>query len=311
MPEIEIAVPAHNCAAWLDDLMESILQQGADNWRIIARDDASTDDTAKRLAVWRQRLGERMVILPSGPNLGMIGNYDAVLAATTARWVMFADPDDVWKSGKMAVDAGAMRAAEAEAGAHIPIVVCSDAEVVDSQLHPIAASYWRWSRMKPSLCSVFHRLLVDSPVLTSTMMVNRALLEVSLPMSGAAACPDWWHALVACALGRIVCLPQATVAYRRHSNNDSVVPTSASLTTGAAQIRSVHKRVEQLVRQYSAQASGFSVRYEGRVSAADMHALEAAEKLPSLGALPRRWSVVRHGLWFGSVVKNIGLMVFL
>lgn len=165
--------------------------------------------------------------------------------------------------------------------------------------------------MKPSLCSVFHRLLVDSPVLTSTMMVNRALLEVSLPMSGAAACPDWWHALVACALGRIVCLPQATVAYRRHSNNDSVVPTSASLTTGAAQIRSVHKRVEQLVRQYSAQASGFSVRYEGRVSAADMHALEAAEKLPSLGALPRRWSVVRHGLWFGSVVKNIGLMVFL
>ena len=46
--------------------MESILQQGADNWRIIARDDASTDDTAKRLAVWRQRLGELTVILPLG-----------------------------------------------------------------------------------------------------------------------------------------------------------------------------------------------------------------------------------------------------
>lgn len=311
MPKIEIAVPAHNCAAWLNDLIESILQQDVDNWRIVARDDASTDDTAARLDTWQQRLGERMIILPDGPNLGMLGNYDAVLAATTARWVMFADPDDVWKPRKMTADVAAMRSAEAVAGADIPIVVCSDAEVVDAQHHPIAASYWRWSRMNPSLCSVFHRLLVDSPVLTSTMMVNRALLKVSLPMSGAAACPDWWHALVACALGRIVCLPQATISYRRHPNNDSVVPTTASLATGATRISSAHNRVQRLVRQYSAQAKGFSDRFEGRVPTADLPALEAAGKLPSLGPLERRCSVVRHGLWFGSPVKNAGLMLFL
>ncbi len=309
--EIEIAIPAHNCAAWLNDLMESILRQDADNWRIVARDDASADDTAARLAAWQQRLGERMTILPAGPNLGMIGNYDAVLAATSARWVMFADPDDVWKPGKMTANIAAMRSAETVAGADIPIVVCSDAEVVNAQLQPIAASYWRWSRMKPNLCSVFHRLLVDNPVLTSTMMVNRALLKVSLPMSGAAACPDWWHALVACALGRIICLPQATISYRRHPSNDSVVPTTASLRTGATRIGSAHNRVQRIVRQYSAQATGFSDRFECRVPTADMRALKAAERLPALGPLGRRWSVVRHGLWFGSAVKNAGLMLFL
>jgi Glycosyl transferase family 2 len=311
VPEIEIVVPAHNCEAWLDDLIESILLQDADNWRIVARDDASTDDTAARLAVWQQRLGERMMILPTGPNLGMIGNYDAVLAATTARWVMFADPDDVWKPKKMTSDVAAMRSAEAGAGAHTPIVVCSDAEVVDAQLHPIAASYWRWSRMKPSLCGVFHRLLVDSPVLSSTMMVNRALLKMSLPMTGAAACPDWWHALVACALGRIVCLPQATISYRRHPNNDSVVPTTASLVIGARRIGGAHNRVQRLVRQYSAQAGRFSERFESRLSSAQRRALDAARKLPSLGPLTRRWSVMRHRLWFGSSVKNAGLMLFL
>ena len=78
MAEIDIALPAHNCAAWLDDLMESILQQDVDYWHIVARDDASTDGTAARLAAWQSRLGERMTILPTGPNLGMIGNYDAV-----------------------------------------------------------------------------------------------------------------------------------------------------------------------------------------------------------------------------------------
>ena len=311
MREIDIALPAYNCAVWLDDLMESILQQGVDNWHLVARDDASTDSTAARLAAWQRRLGERMTILPTGPNLGMIGNYDAVLAATSARWVMFADPDDVWKLDKMTAEVAAMRGAEAAAGCDLPIVVCSDAEVVDNQLRPIAASYWRWSRMNPRLCSRFHRLLVDCPVLSSTMMVNRALLNASLPMGGAAACPDWWHALVASALGRIICLPQATIYYRRHSQNDSVVPTTVSLATAVTRIGSARGRVEQLVRQYSRQANGFLDRYQHLIIASDKRALEAAGELPLLGPLGRRWNVVRHGLWFGSLLKNVGLMLLL
>lgn len=311
MAEIDIAIPAHNCAAWVDALIESILQQDVHNWRIISRDDASTDDTAARLAAWKQKLGDRMMVLPAGPNLGMIGNYDAVLAATTARWVMFSDPDDVWKPGKMTADIAAMGAAESANGGNFPIVICSDAEVVDAQLRPIAASYWKWSRMDPNLCSAFHRLLVDSPVLTSTMMVNRALLDVALPMTGVAACPDWWHALVACALGKITCLPQTTISYRRHPHNDSVVPTTANLTSAAARIGEAHGRIAKLVRQNSQQASGFQGRFGPQLSASQNSALRAAASLPHVGSLHRRWSVVRHGLWFGSPIKNVGLMLFM
>jgi hypothetical protein len=311
MTETDIALPAHNCSPWLDALIESILQQDVAAWRIVARDDASTDDTAARLAAWQLRLGDRMTILPPGPNLGMIGNYDAVLSATTARWVMFADPDDVWKPAKMAADIAPMRTIESAKGCDTPVVVCSDAEVVDVQLHPIATSYWKWSRMDPRLCSVFHRLLVDSPVLTSTMMVNRALLNMSLPMSGAAACPDWWHALVACAFGNIICLPQPTIFYRRHPQNDSVVPTTANLATAAAGVRSVHARVEGLIQQFAPQAGAFAGRFHERLSSGNLAASQAASRLPCDGALVRRWSVVRHGLWFGSPIKNVGLMLFM
>ncbi len=311
MTETDIAIPAHNCSAWLDALIESILQQDVVTWRIVARDDASTDDTAARLAAWQLRLGDRMAILPPGPNLGMIGNYDAVLSATTARWVMFADPDDVWKPAKLAADIAAMRTIESAKGSDTPVVVCSDAEVVDVQLHPIATSYWKWSRMDPRLCSVFHRLLVDSPVLTSTMMVNRALLNMSLPMSGAAACPDWWHALVACAFGNIICLPQPTILYRRHPQNDSVVPTTANLATAAAGVRSVRARVEGLIQQFAPQAGAFAGRFHERLSSDNLAASQAASRLPCAGALVRRWSVVRHGLWFGSPIKNVGLMLFM
>lgn len=311
MPEIDIAIPAHNCAAWLDNLIQSILEQEVDTWRIVVRDDASTDDTAARLTSWKLRLGDRMMILPPGPNLGMVGNYDAVLTATTAPWVMFADPDDIWKPHKMTVQIAAMQAAEAPRQ-DIPTVVCSNAEVVDEQLRPIAPSYWHWVRMNPALyTSVFHHLVVENPVLTSTMMVNRALLNASLPMSGAASCPDWWPALVASAFGRIICRPEVTVCYRRHSQNDSTVPITLNIRSILTRITSLHTITERVVKQYSVQASGFLRRYGHLLPAADKRTLEAAGSLYSIGPLARRWRVLRHGLWFGSPIKNVGLMLFM
>src|SRR5450759_814083 len=174
MAEIDIAIPAYNCAAWLDDLIESILQQDVDNWRIVARDDASTDGTAARLATWKQRLGERMMIVdgPDRRNLGPVGNYNAILSATTSHWIMLADSDDVWRPGKLALTLQAMRAAESAHGTATPVLVFTDAEVVDEQLRPVHESYLRWSRANLAAANVFHRLVVDSPAISSTMMVN-------------------------------------------------------------------------------------------------------------------------------------------
>jgi glycosyltransferase involved in cell wall biosynthesis len=68
---IEIAVPTYNAAAWLDDFLVSVESQSVANWRIIARDDNSRDDTPSMLESWQRRFGERMTILRDGAgNLG-------------------------------------------------------------------------------------------------------------------------------------------------------------------------------------------------------------------------------------------------
>jgi hypothetical protein len=312
MPELDIAVPMYNAAHWTDDLFESILAQTPSfDWRIIARDDASTDDTVARLVAWQRRLRERLTVLPSGPNLGPVGNYDAVLAATTAPWVMLADPDDVWKPAKMMVSVTAMSAAERQWSVSRPIAIFTDAEVTDSLLHPITDSYWHWMRQNPDLCGTFRRVLVDSPAISSTMIVNRALLDLALPMTGAAACQDWWLALVACCFGSLIALRERTILYRRHSANDSVAPTTVSLANAVSQVGNASARIEWLVSRYSEQAGGFLRRFDGRIPSEYLPALQSAANLPSANALARRWQVLRHGLWFGSTVKNAGLMLFL
>src|SRR5689334_14259340 len=98
---IDIAVPTYNCATWLDTFLESIVSQDSQDWRILTRDDGSTDATLATIAAWKTRLGDRLVILADGEgNLGPVGNYDAVLRLSRAPIIMLADPDDLWLPGK-------------------------------------------------------------------------------------------------------------------------------------------------------------------------------------------------------------------
>src|SRR5690349_4216392 len=95
---VDIVMPTYNCAKWLKETLESILAQDLTSWRLIARDDFSSDSTTRVLSEWQARLGDRMTILSDSGrrNLGVTGNYNAVLTAVAASWVLSADPDDVW-----------------------------------------------------------------------------------------------------------------------------------------------------------------------------------------------------------------------
>jgi glycosyltransferase involved in cell wall biosynthesis len=316
MAQVDIAMPTYNCALWLDGFMASLLAQNFTDWRLVARDDRSMDDTSCQLMRWQDELQERMTILPdSGSrNLGLIGNYNAVLGAATAPLVMSADPDDIWLPGKITRSLQAMREAEAVSDPEMPIAVCTDATVVDNNRNVVAPSFWRWSRMNPRLMRL-PRIAMESVALGSTMMVNRELLEQALPIEAGAAYQDWWLALVAVAFGRLIPLHETTILYRRHEANATADPYGATLSGAIRRTlsapRAPRARLERLVAQAAAQARSFVPRYRDGLKGRDIAALEALGRLPSLGLAARRLVMVRHGLWFASPLKNAGLFALL
>lgn len=314
-PLLEIVIPTFNCVLWFDSLIESVLRQDFQDWRLVVRDNGSQDGTLERIDFWKQRLGDRLLHLPNPhmTNIGMIGNYNAVFEATTASWVMLSDPDDVWLPGKISLTIKKMEDTELQFGKKTPILVCTDAEVVNERLEPVAASYWKWRRMDPRPGRSLSRVVMDSPALTSTMAINRALLDLALPMTGAAACADWWPALIATAFGKMVLLPERTVLYRRHSSNDSKDPYPASIVGSLRRFlaapRAARERLQQLLKQLAPQAQAFAERFKEQLDVRDLRAIEAAAKLPALDSNRSRLAILRHGLWFGSTVKNIGLLL--
>ena len=266
--------------------------------------------TVSLVAAWKERLGSRLTVHENAENinLGPVGSYNMLLNASTAPWIMLADPDDVWKPNKISLTVKSMLEIEKTSDIDKPIVIFTDAEVVDEFGGVISKSYWKWSRMNPNCGKIFSRMIMESAALSSTMLFNRPTLDLALPIVGSSAFQDWWLAMVASAFGEIVFLEEKTVFYRRHSENNSNVPITANFASVLKNILAARKRLKLLLTQVSVQASAFAARFEDRLGVADMIALNAAKDLLSANTLKRRWIISRHGLWFASRLKNIGLI---
>jgi glycosyltransferase involved in cell wall biosynthesis len=315
--QIDIAFPCYNAAQWIDLFIEDLLAFDCP-WRLVTRDDGSSDATGDLLRKWRDRLGPRMLLVDGdgpSPNLGITGNYNKVLAATTSPWVLTADPDDRWLPNRISLTLNALRAAEEQFGTQTPIAVGTDAEVVDSEGRVVAQSYWRWTRSAPPSRFTTRRTAMDSAALGSTMGVNRSLLQIALPMPAGAVYQDWWMALTAASFGKLILLPDVTIRYLRHGANATRDPYTASL--GGALLRlasmpsSARRRIGDLIKQAAGQAAAFADIYETRLPPAETAALRALAELPRLNPLQRRIALVSHGIWFNSALKNIGLFALI
>lgn len=218
----QILLATYNGAEYLPEQIASIQAQTHHHWRLLVRDDGSTDATVSIVRKFAAA-DRRIELLDDGRgNLGVVGNFAALADAALkqpARYVAFCDQDDVWQPQKLAWQLERMAAAEREAGENTPIAVHSDLAVVDRQLRPVHPSFLRYQGLWHESEHPLRTLVVQNFVTGCTLLVNRPLLELAVPLPSQALVHDWWLALVAASAGRLEFLPQATVLYRQHGGN--------------------------------------------------------------------------------------------
>ena len=252
---VDVLLSTYNGAAWLPELLHSLERQTLPDWRLIARDDGSSDATTALLEAFvRRHAAGRVLLIEGGANLGVVGSFSLLLSRATAAWVAPADQDDVWAPEKLAVlcEAGEQAArGPAAAGTEpgrapgeLPTLVHADLCVVDARLAPLAQSFWRYQRIDPSRDRTA-QLLVQNVVTGCACLFNQPLARLALPLPpeasriDAAPAPgdaprslspppslphacmmhDWWLALLASAAGRIVPVHAPLVFYRQHGAN--------------------------------------------------------------------------------------------
>ncbi|MCB8828915.1 glycosyltransferase, partial [Escherichia coli] len=79
----------------------SIQKQTMQNWRLLVRDDGSTDNTIDILESFALTDKRILFLKDNKGNLGVVRSFEQLLYYSTANYIMFVDQDDVWLPNKI------------------------------------------------------------------------------------------------------------------------------------------------------------------------------------------------------------------
>lgn len=219
--DLVILLSSFNGARFIAEQIGSIRRQTYTGWTLLVRDDGSSDETIPVVESLASQDGRISLLRDGEGNLGPAASFGVLLAharATGAPYVALADQDDVWLPTKLARELELLWDEEAVAGPATPMLVHSDLAVVREDLSLLHRSFLAFQGLRHQSESPLGTLLIQNFVTGSTVVLNRALLELAVPLPPVIM-HDWWLALCAAALGRLLYLPEATVLYRQHGSN--------------------------------------------------------------------------------------------
>lgn len=220
MSKVAILLATYNSAQYLEDLLESIINQTYHLWALYIIDDGSLDNTLSILHSYTQKYDNIILINNKTLHNGAKNNFMNLLSQIDAEYYMFCDHDDIWLPKKIEISIERMRSLECN-NPNTPILIHSDLSVVDSELNMINYSFFNYAGVFPdiSLSSIKY-LSVSNCVTGCTMLLNKAVKGCVFPMSKHALMHDSWIALkVMASDGIISCINQPLILYRQHSSN--------------------------------------------------------------------------------------------
>lgn len=306
---IDILLATYNGEAFVRELLDSLLSQTDADWRLLVRDDGSTDGTLPILRLFAAAHPGRVEIVEDGRgNMGVIANFSTLMEMSDAEYVMFCDQDDVWLPDKIAKTRLAMERIESQRGSDWPLLVHCDLRVVDEDLRQIAPSFMRHQRFDPVLGSGLNRLLVQNIAPGCTMMINRALKRLAIPVPEEAMMHDWWAMLIAAALGEIAYLDEPLVLYRQHGVNavgaKGFGPVHIACRLFTEPLRAM-RRTRQILVRAQGQAASFLAVHGNRLTPSQLDMVSSLASIFGRNFLSRRAEALRMGLRPASTLRSL------
>lgn len=210
---INILLSTYNGERFLAEQIQSIQRQTVNDWTLLIRDDGSTDGTQDIIRTFVKE-DKRIQWINEGQteNLGVIKSFYTLLKHQKADVYFFSDQDDIWLDNKLEVTL--LEAQKHEMTA--PLLVYTDLKVVTQHLAVCHDSMIK-TQSGHANTSLLQEL-TENTVTGGTMMITHALAEEWTTCDGLLM-HDWYLALLASAIGKLVYLDIPTELYRQHDAN--------------------------------------------------------------------------------------------
>lgn len=209
MDKVTVLMSTYNGEKYLNEQINSLLNQIEVKIRILVRDDGSTDNTKKILEKFSE---EGLLDWYEGENLKPAYSFlDLVKNAPESDYYAFCDQDDYWMENKLSRAINMMKKYNDEE----PIFYFSKAQIVDENLNPV--KYNNYPKKPYSLGGA----IIRNNVTGCTVVFNKKMLEIlNLYKPDNIAMHDQWSYLVCKAVnGNIIFDKDSFIKYRQHSTN--------------------------------------------------------------------------------------------
>lgn len=205
--KISIAMATYNGAQYIQEQLQSFVDQTRQPDELIITDDCSTDETEAIVLEFAKTAPFEVEFHRNENNLGYCGNFNAALMKATGDLVFLSDQDDVWFPLKIEHMLGV---AERNSQA---LVVMNDAMLTDGDLNEVGLTKVGQIRSAG--------IGLEGFVMGCCCVVRRELLTFCMPIPAGFNAHDQWLVWLADGLGAKVVNREVLQYYRRHESNES------------------------------------------------------------------------------------------
>jgi glycosyltransferase involved in cell wall biosynthesis len=205
-PLITVIIPCYNSSAYISEAIESVLSQTYCNFELIVVNDGSTDNTEKTIRKYLDK-----IIYLKQENAGPAAARNCGIQKAQGYYVAFLDADDLWLPDKLQMQVQAFDNYAGAALVYTKFVNFEDQSGKTLSILPDAPSGM-----------LFDKLLIESLILLSTVMIRRELLlEAGCFDEGLQTAEDTNLWLKIARRYRIDAVPEVLVLRRLHEANIS------------------------------------------------------------------------------------------
>tara|TARA_B100001540_G_C15781107_1_gene631084 strand:- start:150 stop:905 length:756 start_codon:yes stop_codon:yes gene_type:complete len=99
MSKVTIILPTYNCEKYIEETLNSIIEQSFEDWKLIIVDDASKDNSI--IIIKKFLSDERITLKKLKKNKGAGFCRNFALRESFSKYIAFIDSDDIWNKDKL------------------------------------------------------------------------------------------------------------------------------------------------------------------------------------------------------------------
>ena len=280
---VDILMATYNGEAFVEEQIQSIINQTHTDWRLLVHDDGSTDQT---LPILRRLAAEdaRIVLIEDGTShLGVARNFIHLVALSTASYCMFCDQDDLWLPNKVEK---MVRAIE-QYDQSIPQVLYTNAFLWNPERGIISDKN---TLTYPT--TLRQTLFLNTGIQGAAAIFNRAMCKVIEQPLSYYAMHDHVLLLAGICFGEVHYLHESLMYYRQHEHN--VTGNAPGSIAKKIALMWENRRVRLVNREHYEGLNAFYQRFQTQISVSDKELIRVFLAMPTESFTVRAIRIIQY-----------------